>query len=74
MERREDWLTTEEAARELGCVSARWVRRQIEALHLRATVLTTGGRVTYRIARADLDVFRAKYLRDSWDPDWNGDR
>lgn len=55
-------------------MGGRWVRRQIEAGRLRATVLTTGGRVTYRIARADLETFRRRYLRDSWDPDWYGAR
>ena len=73
VDRRRAWLATEEVAAELGCVSARWVRRQIEARRLRATVLMTGGRVTYRVARVELEVFRRRYLRDSWDPEWDGE-
>lgn len=74
MERRAAWLSTEDVARELGCVGPRWVRRQIEAGRLRATVLATGERVTYRVARADLSTFRVQYLRDSWDPEWQDER
>ena len=59
---------------DLRLVSPRWVRRQIEAGRLRATVLATGERVTYRVARADLDTFRVEYLRDSWDVGWRMER
>ena len=67
MTHRSAWLSTEDVARELGFVGPRWVRRQIDAGRLRATVITTGERVTYRIARADLQTFCKAYLRDSWD-------
>jgi Helix-turn-helix domain len=70
MVQRMEWLSTEQAARELGLVSARWVRRQIDAGRLRARVLATSEHVTYRIARSDLEAFAKLYLRDTWDPDW----
>lgn len=56
------WLSTEDAARELGCVSARWVRSQIEDGRLDALVLATGRRPTYRIARHDWDRFVSTYV------------
>lgn len=64
------WLSTEDVARELGFVQPRWVRRQIDAGRLRATVIATGERVTYRIARRDLEEFCKTYLHDSRDRDW----
>jgi excisionase family DNA binding protein len=65
----DDWLSTEDAAREIGCVSARWVRRQVELGRLRARVLLSG-RPTYRIRRSDLDAFLAEFvIEDSRDRD-----
>ncbi len=62
--RRDEWLSTEDAAREIGGVSARWVRAQIEAGRLRARVLLTGGRPTYRIRCDDLAAFLRVYVVD----------
>lgn len=62
MSRPEDWLSTEDAAREIGGVSARWVRKQVETGRLRARVLLTGRRATFRIRRDDLDRFRSCYI------------
>lgn len=61
----ERWLSTEDAAREIGGVSARWVRKQIEAGRLPARALLTGRRPTYRILERDLLVFRSRFIRDA---------
>ncbi len=61
---RDQWLSTEEVAREIGGVTPRWVRRQIEVGRLRARVLLTGERATYRIGTADLAEFRSAYVLD----------
>jgi hypothetical protein len=61
---RDEWLSTEGAAQEIGGVTARWVRLQIEADRLRARVLLTGRRPTYRVRRRDLDRFLARYVLD----------
>lgn len=61
---RDEWLGTEDAARAIGGVSSRWVRVQIEAGRLRARVLLTGGRPTYRIRRDDLEAFVRVYVID----------
>ena len=58
------WLTTETAAAEIGGVTSRWVRLQIERGRLRARALRTGRRVTYRIGRPDLDAFRERFVID----------
>lgn len=55
------WLSTEEAARELGFVSSRYLRKQIELGRLPATVLLSSGRTTYRIAEGDLEAFLDTY-------------
>src|SRR6476659_8050659 len=44
------WLSTDEVAQRIG-MSPEWVRRQIVAGRLRATVFRTGKRPTYRIHR-----------------------
>lgn len=67
-----EWLSTEEAANEIGCVSSRWVRTQIEVHRLPARAITVGRRVTYRIRRRDLDAFVAQYVRDAWE--WHAER
>ncbi len=58
------WLSTEDAAREIGGVSARWVRSQIERRRLPARVLLTGGRPTYRIRGDDLELFLRRFTRE----------
>lgn len=60
----EQLLSTEDAAREIGGVGPRWVRKQIDAGRLRARVLLTGERATYRIRRTDLAAFLARYVLD----------
>jgi len=71
---RDRWFSTEDAAREIGGVTPRWVRKQVEEGRLRARVLLTGQRPTYRIREADLRTFRARYVledardRDGWRP------
>jgi excisionase family DNA binding protein len=58
----ERWLSTEDAARLIGGVTSRWIRRQIEAGRIRSRMLATGARVTYRIRRDDLEAFVAAYI------------
>jgi excisionase family DNA binding protein len=53
-------IGTEEAARRLG-MSPDWVRRQVVAGRLKATVWLIGKRPTYRIRVTDLDDFRRRY-------------
>ena len=60
----EDWVSTEDAAREIGGVTPRWVRAQIQAGRLRSRVLLTGSRATYRIRRVDLAEFVSTYILD----------
>lgn len=68
--RRERWFSTEEAAQVIGGVNSRWVRKQIEDGRLRARVLLTGSRPTYRIREVDLARFRAAFIvEDSRDRD-----
>ena len=61
---RDEWQSTEEVAREIGGVTPRWVRKQIENGRLRSRVLLTGGRVTYRVRRVDLDDFMMRCVLD----------
>ena len=58
------WLSTEDAARAIGGVSQRWVRKQIEAGRLRARVYLTGDRATYKVTTVDLAAFMATYVLD----------
>lgn len=62
--RREEWFSTSDAARFIGGVSPRWVRKQIERGRLRARVLVTGDRATYKIRQGDLSVFLSAYVLD----------
>lgn len=63
-------MTTEQAAAQVG-MSPEWVRKQIRAQRLRATVLRIGaGRPTYRIAVEDWRVFRRRYVKDTRVDDW----
>jgi len=61
----DQWIGTEEAAREIGGVTARWLRMQILNGNLPARTLLTGRRVTYRIRRSDLKVFMARFIREA---------
>lgn len=61
------WVSTEVAARRIGGVTPRWVRLQIDAGRLRARVLLTGRRVTYRIRLDELERFIGRYIvDDAW--------
>lgn len=51
-----EWLSTEDAARELG-MTADWIRDQIGAGRLKARTWLTGRRSTIRIRRVDLEQF-----------------
>ena len=51
-----EWLGTEEAARQLG-MTPDWVRDQISAGRLKARTWMTGRRSTIGIRRVDLDEF-----------------
>jgi excisionase family DNA binding protein len=61
----EGWLSTEDVARYIGGVSARWVRNQIDSGKLPARALMTGARPTYRIRQTDVQVFMRTYIRDA---------
>jgi hypothetical protein len=65
MAHRDQWIGTEEAAREIGGVTARWLRMQILNGNLPARTLLTGRRVTYRIRQSDLKVFMARFIREA---------
>ena len=62
--RGDEWLSTEDVARSIGGVTPRWVRKQIEWGRLRALVLLTGDRVTFRIRSADLSDFVSRFVID----------
>ena len=63
------WLTTEEAADQVGMTSE-WVRHQIMSRRLPATVWDFGGRRTYRIRSVDWLEFVARFSHATKDPDW----
>lgn len=63
MARRDEWIGTEEAARELG-MSPDWVRVRIRAGQLAAREWSVGNRKTYRIRRVELARFRERHSRD----------
>lgn len=69
MEWDREWLTTDEVARTLG-VSGQTVRRWIAERRLRAQVIHSGARNTYRVRTAELVDFRRRNVADSWDDDW----
>ena len=69
MGRQVAWLTTEQAAVEVG-MTAEWIRHQIRVLRLPATVWDFGGRRTYRIRVDDWRRFLARYSSRTDDPDW----
>lgn len=64
MEWRNEWLSTEDVARELG-MSPDWVRAQVAAGRLKARTWTTGRRSTIRIRRRDLDEFVSRHSSTS---------
>jgi excisionase family DNA binding protein len=59
-----EWLSTEEAAAEIG-VTPQSVRRYIAAGKLKARALVIGQRATYRIRAADLQAFLDAYTMDA---------
>lgn len=61
------WLSTSDAAREIG-VSTWWVRERIEAGLLPANIVSTGVRRLYRISRPDWERFREQYVGPATDP------
>ena len=61
---RKAWLSTREAASQLGMTST-WVRRQISEKRLVARYFATGARRVYRIHWRDLRSFEREYLRES---------
>jgi excisionase family DNA binding protein len=69
MEHRVSWLTTEEAASRVG-MTAEWVRQQIVARRLPATVWEVGNRRTYRIRSDDWARFVARFSQRTDDPKW----
>jgi excisionase family DNA binding protein len=64
-----EWLTVSEASEELG-ISPALVRELIHRRELRSSILLAATRKTYRIRRADLDDFRRRRVRDSFEDDW----
>ncbi len=50
------WLSTEDAAREIG-MSSWWIRERIEEGSLRAVAVSSGHRMVYRIAARDWSHF-----------------
>jgi excisionase family DNA binding protein len=63
----DEWIGTEEAARELG-MSPDWIRARIRAGQLAAREWSVGGRKTYRIQRRDLQAFLREHARDLGNP------
>jgi hypothetical protein len=63
MSKPEQWLSTEELAREIG-MSPDWVRRQVAAGRLAARVWDVGKRSTIRIRRRDADDFIRRFSRE----------
>jgi excisionase family DNA binding protein len=61
----QDWLTTEQAAQELG-VARQTVSRWIREGKLRGRAIRVHGRTVYRIRRSDWKTFVGRYIRDSW--------
>lgn len=61
------WLSTEDAARDLGMVSARWVRKQIELGNLPAVAMVGERRIIYRIRARDWRAFKASAVMPAAD-------
>jgi len=64
------WLSTTEAAQEIG-VSSWWVRERIETGLLPAKVISTGVRRIYRIPIHEWDTFFARYVGAATDPQFD---
>lgn len=64
------WLSTEEAAQQIG-MSRRFVRDRIEAGDLPARAWRSGQRVIYRISGPDLDAFVLRFSGEPLDPGWD---
>jgi hypothetical protein len=62
MHRDDDWLGTEEVARELG-MSQNWVRRQVREGRLPEWQWAVAGRKTLRYQWCDVEDFRRRYAR-----------
>jgi len=62
------WLSTEQAGTLVG-MTGEWVRRQIVAGRLRATVYATGRRRTYRIRFDDWQAFLGRHSGCTDDPE-----
>ena len=62
----ERWLTTEQAAGELG-VARQTITRWIREGQLHARAIHVHGRQVYRIRRSDLATFIRRYVTDSWE-------
>jgi hypothetical protein len=71
--RRQEWLSTEEVAREIG-MTPQWVRRQIDAARLSARVFEVGERRTIRVSREQLEAFLVRFSFDSADPEARAER
>lgn len=71
--RRQEWMSTEEVAREIG-MTPQWVRRQINDGRLSARVFEVGERRTFRVSREQLETFLLRFSFDSADPEARAER
>jgi len=67
------WMSTEEAALEVG-MSTAWVRKQIDEGRLSSYVIWTTGRRIFRIDRRDWQRFLAEYRGRADDPRFANER
>jgi hypothetical protein len=58
-----EWLSTLDVARELG-MSDEWVRSEIVEHRLSARKYKTGARATWRVRRADLEIYLTEYTEE----------
>ena len=65
-----EWISTTQAAAEIG-MSDEWVRQQIKAGRLRATVVDGDARRLYRISRVDWQEYRSRRFIPSTEYDWD---
>lgn len=71
--RRQEWMSTEDVAREIG-MTPQWVRRQINDGRLSARVFEVGERRTFRVSREQLEAFLERFSFDSADPEARAER
>lgn len=71
--RHEGYLSTPEAAREIG-MSSQWIRDQIDRGLLPAIAVSTGVRKVYRIRKADWKRFLDTYRGPADDPRFDRSR